>query len=209
VRPPPAPPAPQVDRRPERKPERKPDRPAVRTSPMRTVELDAGTPQAAPPDAAPAEPRHVEEPPPEPRHVAPPEDDPPEPPPPARAERAVTRVDRGPGSLDAVASVSSISVNGPLGDSEIRRGVKRVLPAFRACYREAAGSAGKTPSAKIKLTFRIDGTRAAQKVGVSGSSLPGLGACVADAASRIRTRIAPDVGDAHVTVGITFDPTEP
>jgi hypothetical protein len=111
----------------------------------------------------------------------------------------------GPGSLDAVASIASISVDGPLPDSEVQSAVTRVLGTFRDCYRGAAKQAGKTPLLKIKITFAIDEGRAAQNLRVSGDTL-GVGSCVRDAASKLRTRVAPDVGTAGVSVVVKFTP---
>jgi eukaryotic-like serine/threonine-protein kinase len=111
----------------------------------------------------------------------------------------------GPGSLDAVASIASISVDGPLPDSEVQSAVTRVLGVFRDCYRGAAKQAGKTPLLKIKITFAIDEGRAAQNLRVSGDTL-GVGSCVRNAASKLRTRVAPDVGTAGVSVVVKFTP---
>jgi hypothetical protein len=112
------------------------------------------------------------------------------------------------GSLDAVPSIGGIDVKGPLQDSEIRRGASRVLSAFRSCYKTAARSAGKTPKASVKLTFEIDESRAAKSISAGSSSLPGLTSCIVSAAGKIRTRIAPDVGTAQVTIRVEFDPTK-
>ncbi len=111
----------------------------------------------------------------------------------------------GPGSLDAVPSLISITVDGPLPDSEIRSGVERALGTFRECYRSAAKQAGKTPAMKLKIAFSIDESRSAQDLRVSGDTL-GLGSCVKDAAAKLRTRVAPDVGTASVSVVIKFKP---
>ena len=111
------------------------------------------------------------------------------------------------GTLDAVASVGGIDVKGPLQDSVIRRGADRVLSAFRGCYRRAAKAAGRTPAATVRLSFEIDESRTAKSISAGGSSLPGLTRCIADAAGKIRTRIAPDVGTAQVTIRVEFEPT--
>lgn len=111
----------------------------------------------------------------------------------------------GPGSLDAVPALVSITVDGPLPDSEIRSGVERALATFRECYRTAAKQAGKTPPLKLKIAFSIDEGRSAQDLRVSGDTL-GVGSCVKDAASKLRTRVAPDVGTASVNVVIKFKP---
>jgi len=111
-----------------------------------------------------------------------------------------------PGPMDAVPSIATVDVTGPIQDSEIRRGLGRVVGAFRACYRDAARAARKSPSAKVRLSFQIDETRAARNIHAAGAPLPGLGTCLENAAGAIRTRIAPDVGNAQVKVTITFDP---
>jgi hypothetical protein len=159
--------------------------------------------------AAPAEPV---EPAPAPTSALPAPPPAPAPPPPpepvAAAARPVPPVAAAPnpGSLDAVSSIASVSVDGPLPDSEIRSTVERALGTFRECYRGAARAASKTPALRVTLSFVIDEGRAARSVRVSGDTL-GLGACVKDAASKIRTRVAPDVGTATVNVVVKFQPT--
>ena len=96
-------------------------------------------------------------------------------------------------------------IDGPLPDSEIQSTVERVLGTLRDCYKGAAKSAGKTPVVRLKLSFSIDEGRAARDLRVSGDSL-GMGACVKDAASKLRTRVAPDVGTASVRVVVKFQP---
>ena len=113
-----------------------------------------------------------------------------------------------PGSLDALPAVGGIDVKGPLQDSEIRRGVDRVTGAFRACYRTAARAAGKTPALAVRLSFEIDETRGARGITAARTALPGLAGCLEEAASKIRTRIAPDVGNARVTITVSFKPTD-
>ena len=83
------------------------------------------------------------------------------------------------------------------------------MTAFRACYRIAARAAGRTVRASARVAFEVGERRAAQNIRVSGAALPGLAACLEGAASRIRTRIAPDVGNAQVTLNLAFDPTGP
>jgi serine/threonine-protein kinase len=111
-----------------------------------------------------------------------------------------------PGSLDAVSSIASVNVDGPLPDSEIRAMVERALDTFRECYRSAAQQANQTPKLQIALSFVVDEGRAVRNVRVSGDAL-GLGACVKEAAAKIRTRVAPDVGTASVKVVVRFQPT--
>jgi len=114
-------------------------------------------------------------------------------------------VARGPGSLDAIPSIASIGVDGPLPDNEIQSAVQRALGTLRDCYRTAARAAQQTPALRLKLSFSIDEGRAARDLRVSGDSL-GMGACVKDAASKLRTRVAPDVGTASVRVVVKFQP---
>jgi hypothetical protein len=116
---------------------------------------------------------------------------------------------QSPGSLDAVASLSRVEVQGPLQASELRRALERVMPSVRACYRTAATHARRTPKLDIRITFQIDDARAARGVHAATVSLAGLSSCVADAIGRARTRVAPDVGNAEVDVVITFTPTSP
>jgi serine/threonine protein kinase len=111
------------------------------------------------------------------------------------------------GSLDAIASLSAISVDGPLPDSEIRTTLDRALASFRECYRGAARSAHRTPPLHIKLSFEIDEGRTARNLRVSGDTL-GVAGCVKDAAAKLRTRVAPDVGNATVTVTVKFQPID-
>ncbi|CAN5715557.1 hypothetical protein BH11MYX3_BH11MYX3_33690 [soil metagenome] len=123
----------------------------------------------------------------------------------APAPVAPVIVPSGPCSLDAVPSGVSITVDGPLPDSEVRSGVERALGTFRDCYRAAAKQAGKTPALKLKIAFSIDESRSAQDLRVSGDTL-GVGSCVKDAAAKLRPRVAPDVGTATVSVVIKFKP---
>ena len=88
------------------------------------------------------------------------------------------------GSLDAVSSIASVNVDGPLPDSEIRSTVERALGTLRECYRSAARQAGKTPALRITLSFTVDEGRAARGVQVRGDTL-GIAACVKEAASKI------------------------
>lgn len=113
------------------------------------------------------------------------------------------------GSLDAVPSLGEIDVDGSLPDSEIRSSVERALGAFRDCYRSAARRAGKTPAFHIALWFVVDEGRAVHGVQIrdSNGDVLGVGACVKDAASKLRTRVAPDVGTATVHVVVKFQPT--
>lgn len=112
------------------------------------------------------------------------------------------------GSLDAVPAIATLDVHGPLPTSVVRQGVERTMTSLRTCYRTAAQARGLTLPATLKITFEIDETRVATNVGATGGAgLAGLAACGHQAATQIRTRLAPDVGDAKVVVTIQFRPT--
>jgi eukaryotic-like serine/threonine-protein kinase len=112
------------------------------------------------------------------------------------------------GSLDATPTISGLEVNGPLPSSVVRRGVERILPALRACYRTAAKAGNKTPVVNVSLSFEIDENSAATNISAArGAAFGPLGGCVRSAISRLQTQQAPDVGTAQVIVAITFRPT--
>jgi len=113
----------------------------------------------------------------------------------------------GPGSFDAVPSITALGVKGSLSPSLVRRSVDRVLTALRACYRTAARAGGATPAIELQLTFEIDENGLATQVATSGAPFGSLPGCVADVAGQIRTQEAPDVGTAHVTVSLRFRPS--
>jgi hypothetical protein len=58
----------------------------------------------------------------------------------------------------------------------------------------------------VRITFQIDETGQVGDVSASGSSLPGLAGCVQQATSRLRGRLTPDVGVAHASVLLAFEP---
>jgi hypothetical protein len=179
-------------------------KPPRRTKPV-PKEVAAVQPTPSLPAPAPTPTPVATTPPPTP--VAPPVTTPVPPPTPMVPPPPPVPVAPKPGSLDAVASVFSVKVDGPLPDSEIRSTVERALGSFRDCYRAAAKQANKTPALRVKLTFTIDEGRAARDMNVSGDTL-GLGGCMRDAAAKIRTRVAPDVGTASVSVVAKFQPTD-
>ena len=110
------------------------------------------------------------------------------------------------GSLDAVPSLSGVDVNGPLPNSEIAAAMSRVMGPLRSCYQAAAQKAGKTPPLTLRIMFEVDEDRGARNLRISGDTL-GVSACATEAASHVRTRVAPDVGTAAVTVVVRFQPT--
>ena len=113
------------------------------------------------------------------------------------------------GALDAIPAIRTVDVSGGLQSSVVRRGVERALDGYRACYRSAARTANRTPEGQVKLTFEIDESGMVGDVHAAGLSLPGLASCMQQATSRLRSRVTPDVGVAHATVVITFEPVEP
>jgi serine/threonine protein kinase len=125
---------------------------------------------------------------------------------PPRSERRTKPVETA-GSLDAVPRVTRVAVDGSLPTSEIRTAIGRVQSTLRACYRDSARRAARTPAFAIKVSFEIDEARAARGVRISGDTL-GVAGCVGDALSGLRTRVAPDVGTVSVTAVIQFDPVD-
>jgi serine/threonine protein kinase/outer membrane biosynthesis protein TonB len=123
---------------------------------------------------------------------------------PVPAKPAVVNV----GTLDATPAIASLDVNGPLPSSVVRRGVERILPALRTCYRTAAKTRGMTPAVNVSLSFEIDESGAATSVSASGAAnLATLASCAKAAVGRLNTQQAPDVGTVHVVVAISFRPT--
>ena len=112
-----------------------------------------------------------------------------------------------PGSLDAVPTVTTLDVKGSLSPSIVRRSVDRTLDQLRACYRVAAHAGGSTPAVDLQLSFEIDENGLATRVATAGTRFGSLASCAAGVTGQIRTQEAPDVGTAHVTVGIRFRPS--
>jgi len=112
-----------------------------------------------------------------------------------------------PGTLDATPSIESLEVKGSLAPSIVRRSVERTLSSLQSCYRTAARAGGATPAVELRLTFEIDENSLAVNVATGGASFGSLGSCAKSVAQQIRTREAPDVGTAQVTVVIKFRPS--
>jgi hypothetical protein len=125
---------------------------------------------------------------------------------PAVAPATATAASAAQGTLDAVASILRVSVDGPLPTSELESAISRVTADFRACYRAAARKVGKTPALTVKISFVVDEGRAVRNARVTASGLP-LAGCMRAAVSKIRTRVAPDVGIATVAALVRFAPT--
>src|SRR5262249_20290858 len=112
------------------------------------------------------------------------------------------------GPLDALVTLSVTDVEGALPRADVERAVERVLPAFRACYVQAAARAQKNAGGTLAVKFAVDETGAARDAEVGSGPLPELAACVRTAARRIRTQ-APDVGGVRVWVTLTFSSLGP
>jgi len=111
------------------------------------------------------------------------------------------------GSMDATPTITSLDVNGPLPSSVVRRGVERILPALRTCYRNAAKTGQKTPLVSLSVSFEIDENSSATNVSAArGAAFGPLQGCVRGSVSRLQTQQAPDVGTAQVVLVITFRP---
>jgi hypothetical protein len=121
-------------------------------------------------------------------------------PPPAAPPRLVAR---------AEVSIGGVAVDGPLVRSSVERAAQRAIPSFADCYTRAARAAGRDADVTLSLRLVIDETGRARDVSAGSAPLPGLAACVADAAILIRTRDAPDVGVARVQLTVAFRPARP
>jgi len=126
---------------------------------------------------------------------------------PVAGAAAPTLAPASPGALDAVPAITALDVKGPLSPSIVRRSVDRTLSQLRACYRASARARGATPELDLQLAFEIDENGLATRVTASGAAFGSLAGCAARVAGQIRTQEAPDVGTAHVTVGIRFRPS--
>lgn len=110
------------------------------------------------------------------------------------------------GSLDATPSIARLDVDGSLPSTVVRRGIDRVLPSLRDCYRAAAKAQQSTPVASVSLSFEIDETSAARNVSARGAAFGTLSTCARGVLGRVQTPQAPDVGTVRVTVSIKFEP---
>lgn len=108
--------------------------------------------------------------------------------------------------MDATPSVATLDVNGPLPASVVRRGIERILPSVRACYRAAAATQKRTLAVNVSLRFDIDENSSATNVSGGVTSFGSLSSCVKNAIGQIQTQQAPDVGIAQVAVTIRFTP---
>jgi hypothetical protein len=107
----------------------------------------------------------------------------------------------------ASVSIADLTVRGPLATSVVEQGIARVEPDLRACYAGAAAAAHRGGAGGVRVQLVVDETGHAREVSAAGGPLPGLAGCVREAASRIRSRLAPDVGVARVAFTVTFTPS--
>ncbi|HWM86873.1 MAG TPA: hypothetical protein VNO33_13565, partial [Kofleriaceae bacterium] len=100
--------------------------------------------------------------------------------------------------------IDDISVEGSLGDAEVRRGIDRVQPRLRGCYRGATGR-----GSGVRVSFTVDENGRARDIRISGGQTPGLSSCITQVFGAVRTRVAPDVGEVRVTLRVGLAPVEP
>jgi hypothetical protein len=108
--------------------------------------------------------------------------------------------------LDAMVSTQAIRVEGSLQDSVVERAIVRAHAGFRSCYQRAAELAARNGHGTVSVLFTIDEVGRASNVRIRSSSLPGLSACLTAEASKMRTRIPPDVGVVNVSFELRFAP---
>jgi hypothetical protein len=137
-------------------------------------------------------------PPPPPDPIVKPVEKPPPPPPPPPPKPVVPKV------FDAVTTIGSLSAQGSLSTSVVRRAVNRALPAFRICYKSAAKKSKKNKAGSLKVTFVIDESGRASNIKAGSYALSGLSQCVSARLKSVKTRMAPDVGTVKVSFSLKF-----
>jgi serine/threonine-protein kinase len=88
--------------------------------------------------------------------------------------------------------VAEVAIAGSLTSAVVRRALDRIEPALRTCV-AASGS-------HATATFAIDDARRASGVRTRGAA----SACLARALANVRTEVAPDTGDADVTLSFAY-----
>jgi hypothetical protein len=121
-----------------------------------------------------------------------------------RATLAASAARFSPGAVKL--RVSSLSVRGSLPSSVVRRGVERIRPRLLACYRNAATRAGRHAFGTLEVSLEIDEHGRARSPRAEGAELPGLAACVREAALRIAARHAPDTGTVAASFRVELSP---
>lgn len=108
--------------------------------------------------------------------------------------------------LMAAARIERLSVRGPLSAAQLRRSVDRVRSTLSECYAEAARRAGHNRFAQVRVGVTIDEAgRVKTAPKVEGAQLPGFGACLSSAISKLVCQ-APDTGTAKVAIVLGFHP---
>jgi serine/threonine protein kinase len=129
---------------------------------------------------------------------APPRQAEPSPAAPAKPEPAVP--------LRAQAAVQGVTVRGSLATSVVARAVERIRSQFVACYARAATAAGRNGFSEVIVEVQLDERGRATSPRATGGALPGLAACVADAAGKVATDRPPDTGVVKAGWKVVFAP---
>lgn len=110
-------------------------------------------------------------------------------------------------SLDARVAIEMIDVRGGVASRTVERAIARVADHFRACYRQAAIRSQRSASGAAVVSLVIDEANRAQVDSVSSGPLDGMSQCLREAASRIKSRVPPDVGEVRVRFKVRFTPS--
>lgn len=111
-----------------------------------------------------------------------------------------------PTSFVAKTDLKGISTSGSLSRNKVKRAISRKQSAMARCYESAAKKAGRNAACSVRVEFKIDDTRRVRNVSAKGASLPGLNSCVEGVVKGIRSKEAPDTGDARVSFEIDYAP---
>jgi hypothetical protein len=122
----------------------------------------------------------------------------------ARAQSAPVRAPALP--LRARAQSTDVDVHGSLANSVVRRAIDRLTAQLSACYGKAASAAGHNAFGTLEVQIEIDEHGRARGAQVHGAALPGLGTCVAQAASRLAADRPPDTGTVKASWKVAFTP---
>jgi serine/threonine-protein kinase len=121
--------------------------------------------------------------------------------PPANAKAALEKT----GPLQASAHIKDVTVRGSLATSVVQRAIDRIRPQLDACYERSAKSAGRNEYGALSVEVELDERGRAHSASAVGGALPGLDRCVADVASRLIARQAPDTGTVKATWQVAFE----
>jgi serine/threonine protein kinase len=108
--------------------------------------------------------------------------------------------------LAAAARIDSVVVRGSLATSVVSRAVERIRPQLTACYARAAAAAGHNGFGEVVVEVTLDERGRAQSPRATGGALPGLAACVAEAASKLASDRPPDTGTVKASWKVVFAP---